>query len=781
MLKFFPIAQALALCLASPALAAAAAAGGAEEVEFFETKVRPVLVEQCCGCHSAEAEAKGKLKAGLRIDSLAGLLKGGESGPALTPGDPAKSLIVEAVNYGNEDMAMPPKAKLPDAQIQALTEWVKMGAPWPGAAAVPALAQKHGGEPYDWAKFRSEHWAFKPVVKAAPPAVADGSWPHSEIDRFVLAKLEAAGLKPNAPAEKHLLLRRAHLDLTGLPPSPEQVAAFLADASPDAFAKVVDSLLASAHYGERWARHWLDVARYSEAHGGYGEQPLPNTWRYRDWVVQSINADLPYDQFLTSQIAGDLMAEKPDPAGTGFFAIGPTYVGDGGDPEAQAQAQAETLADRVDTFSRGLLGLTVACARCHDHKFDPITTKDYYAIAGVFKNTRREDFPAAPQAEVEAYKAGQQAVKDVEKRLTAWLEETAKRLNVKREEVEKALDDAAKPALAELRAELERRKKAAPPMYATLHGLCDSGSADMPVALRGDLRKPGEMAPRRFLEIVAGKEAPPYTKGSGRLELARSVTAPDNPLTARVIVNRVWGWHYGEALVRTPSNFGMLGEKPTHPELLDWLTADFMEHGWSLKRLHRQILLSSTWQMSSHFDRDKFARDGGNRLLWRMNPGKLEVEVWRDALLAVTGELNLSMGGPPENEIWQSKRRTVYASTSRTGEVFHADSFLRLFDAPASVASTEKRITSTVPQQYLFMMNSPFMTDRARVLGDWMRGLPGDLPHQLGETYLRLYSRPPDASELQLAADWLGASPAPERWHRYAQVLLSAHEFIQIP
>ena len=749
-----------------------------EQIEFFENKVRPVLATHCYSCHSAEAT---KLKAGLRLDSRAGVLKGGESGPAIVPGNPAKSLLSQAVSYGDPDTAMPPKQKLADADIAALTKWVEMGAPWPGSDAAASRAEKSTkAEAYDWEKFRREHWSFRPIVAAKPPKVRRASWVKGDIDRFVLARLEAAGVTPNPAAEKRTLIRRAYLDLIGLPPTPEQVAAFLNDRRSDAFAKVVDSLLASEHYGERWARHWLDVARYSEADGGFGDQPLPNTWRYRDWVVRSFNADLPYDRFLTEQIAGDLLAEKPDPAGTGFFAVGPTYVGDGGDPEAQAQAEAETLADRVDTFSRGLLGLTVACARCHDHKFDPITTKDYYAIAGVFRNTRRENFPVVPQAEVDAFKAGQQAIKDQEKQIDEWLHAATKRLNLKRPEVEKSLDEEAKKSLAELRRELERRKKSAPPMYATLHGLKDSGSVDMPVALRGDLRKPGEMAPRRFLEIVAGKEAAPYTKGSGRLELARSVVASDNPLTARVIVNRVWGWHFGEALVRTPSNFGVLGEKPTHPELLDWLAADFIQHGWSMKRLHRQILLSSTWQMSSHFDKAKFTRDGDNRLLWRMNPRKLEVEVWRDSLLAVTGELDRTIGGPSANQIWESKRRTVYASTSRTGDIYHADRFLRLFDAPAAVSSAEKRVTSTVPQQYLFMMNSPFMTGRAQVLGDWMRGLSGPLAHQLRDTYKRLYSRPPEPAELQLASEWLGKNPAPERWHRYAQMLLSAHELIQI-
>ena len=765
------LAGSIGIALSGPA--------AAEQVEFFENKIRPLLVEHCYSCHSAEAEAKGKLKAGLRMDSLEGLKKGGDSGPALTPGDPAKSLIVEAVNYRNEDMAMPPKAKLDDAQIQILTEWVQMGAPWPGRDA--AVAGPHGGEPYDWAKFRTGHWAFRPVVKSSQPEVTDAAWIQNEVDRFVLARLEAAGLKPNAPAERHLLIRRAFLDLTGLPPSPEQVAAFLADESPEAFAKVVDPLLASPHYGERWARHWLDVARYSDGHGGFGDdRALPNAWRYRDWVVAAFNTDMPYDQFVTRQIAGDALKENPDPVATGFFVVGLTYKDDGGDPEAKAVFEAETLSDRVDTFSRAFLGLTAACARCHDHKFDPITTKDYYAIAGVFLNTGQREHPVSPKAEVEAFEAAQAAIREQDQRFNDFVHAAAKRLEKKPDEVEAVLEEESKRELAALLARLEELKKSAPPSYQTAHCLQESGNADMAVALRGDLRKPGEMVKRRFLEIIAGKEPPPFTEGSGRLELARSVVAANNPLTARVIVNRVWGWHFGEPLVRTPSNFGTLGEKPTHPELLDWLAADFMEHGWSLKRLHRQILLSSTWQMSSRFNKEKFTKDGDNRLLWRMNPRKLEAEAWRDSLLAITGELEREPGGPSSEAIWNSKRRTLYIKISRSGDVFESDGFLRLFDLPSPAATSEKRVTTTVPQQYLFMMNSAFMMARSEALGNWMREQPGELPQQLHATYLRLYSRAPEPSEIELGSQWLGTISEPERWHRYAQVLLSAHELIQI-
>lgn len=786
--SFFPAMQKLGIivlianfCGISFAAADEPAPPTAGQLEFFENKVRPLLADKCYRCHSAKAEEKGKLKAGLHLDSLAGLLKGGDSGSALTPGDPKKSFLVEAVNYRNEDMEMPPKGKLSDAQIKIFTDWVQMGAPWPGADTATAIAPTEPKQAYDWDRFRREHWSFKPMIKAEPPQVTNSSWPRSPIDHFTLAKLEAAGLQPNNAAENRTLIRRAYLDLIGLPPKPEQVDAFLNDSESNALAKVIDGLLASEHYGERWTRHWLDVARYSDGLGGFGDnRALPDAWRYRDWVVNALNTDMPYDEFVARQIAGDVLEKDPDPIATGFFVVGPSYTSDGGDPEAKAQAEAETLSDRVDTFSRAFLGLTAACARCHDHKFDPITTQDYYAIAGIFKNTRNGEHPLVPQAVVDTFKRGQEAIKNQNNAVNRFLDDETKRLKVKRNEVEKLLGEGPKKKVVEMRAELERLKKAAPKKYEIAHVLQDFGKNDMHVALRGDLRKKGEKVPRRFIQILAGETPPPYTHGSGRRELAQSVTAPDNPLTARVIVNRVWAWHFGKALVRTPSNFGILGEKPTHPQLLDWLATDFIEHGWSLKRLHRQIMLTSTWQMSSRFDKEKFATDGDNKLLWRMNSRRLEAEVWRDSLLAVTGELDRTIGGKPDREILRSKRRTLYATISRTGDKFESDAFLRLFDFPAAVATSASRPTSTVPQQYLFMLNSPFMTERAKRLGNHLHGLQEPQQDRIKKAYQQLYSRSPDPAETELGTQWLGDNPAPETWHQYAQVLLSAHELIQI-
>ncbi|MFM1770127.1 MAG: hypothetical protein RJA22_2656 [Verrucomicrobiota bacterium] len=736
----------------------------AADLEFFENKVRPVLVTHCYSCHSAEAT---KLKAGLRLDSRAGILQGGDTGPAVVPGKPDESRLIQAVRYHDEDTAMPPKKRLPPALVADLEAWVRMGSPWPATdgAGLAAKAEQQG---FDWAKFRAEHWAFRKVVKAEPPKVKRPGWVRNPIDQFVLARLQAARLEPAPPAEKQVLIRRAHLDLTGLPPTPEEVAAFVADPSPEAFAKVVDALLASPQYGERWGRHWLDVARYSDGLGGFLDaEALPEAWRYRDWVVAALNRDVPYDQFVRAQIAGDLISDDRDLAvATGFFAVGPTYISDGGDPEATAQARAETLADRVDTFSRAFLGLTVACARCHDHKFDPITARDYYALAGIFDNAKAGLSSIAPREVMAAFDAAQKAIKDQERRIKA-----------------AGTNEATKAQVPGLKAELERLQKAAPPAYPKAHVLADGGNKDMAVAIRGDLRKPGEPAPRRFLQILAGENPPLFQDGSGRRQLADAVADPANALTARVIVNRVWQHHFGQALARTPSNFGVIGEKPTHPELLDWLAATFMEDGWSLKRLHRRILLSSTWQMGSRYRADAFAKDGENRLLWRMNPRRLEVESWRDSLLAVTGELDGTLGGPPTDRILESNRRTLYGKVSRNGDRFLSDEFLRLFDFPAPRVTSEQRTTSTVPQQHLFMMNSAFMAARARALAARLQRESAADRERIVRAYRLLYARAPSPDETALGLAFLadaGGGTAGARWASYAQVLLSAHEFIQV-
>ena len=756
----------LAVLMALPGLQAEEPT--AEQLTFFEQKIRPVLAEHCYKCHSSQSK---KLKAELYLDNREGLLKGGETGPVVVPGKPEASLLIRAVVYLDNELEMPPNKKLPDRAIADLQEWIRMGAPWPEENGPSAKKTEVGAQ--DWNKLRLESWAFRPIKKPVPPGPGNKALVNNPIDNFILEKIEAAGLDPLGKAEKRVLLRRIHLDLTGLPPTPAQVDEFLADKRPDALKHMIDFLLDSPHYGERWARHWLDTARYSDGLGGFGDNgPLPGAWRYRDWVVDCFNRDLPYDQFVKQQVAGDLIDEPLAFYGTGFFAIGPNYKSDGGDPEAKAQAEAETLADRIDTFSRAFLGLTVQCARCHDHKFDPIPQKDYYSIAGVFRNSKTHKRPAASAEMTKRFNDHQNSIKELEKKIKSWNDQNKNNQESKPDQAE----------LAKLQEELQALKKNAPPKpEGEVHVLAENGNKDMHVAIRGDLRKKGEVAPRQFLTIMTGGTGPIFKQGSGRKELAESIFEAGKPLASRVMVNRIWQYHFGHGLVRTPSNFGRLGEKPSHPKLLDWLAATFEESGWSIKKMHRLILSSSTYQRSSRFNQENFDKDGDNRLLWRMSPRRMEIEIWRDSLLAVTGELDRKIGGQPTDKIFNVKRRTLYTTISRNGDRFESDAFLRLFDFPAPASTAPRRVTSTVPQQYLFMLNSPFMIARAKALAERIQKEEKEEQAQVARAYAILYGRAPTEEETQIGLSFLaekgGGIP---RFQQYAQVLLSSHEFIQV-
>jgi hypothetical protein len=744
-----------------------------EQVEFFEKHVRPVLIARCFECHSSDAR---NVEASLLVESRHALLAGGDSGPAIIPGDPNKSLLVEAIRY--QFVEMPPKQKLSDEEIAAIVKWVEMGAPWPADNLKPVEVATDDEKELDWNALRESHWAFRQVQSPTPPSVVDQSWPKGDIDRFILSKLEQAGLKPAPAASREVLIRRAYFDLIGLPPTPAEVDAFVNDASDGAFARLVDRLLESPHYGERWARHWLDVARYSDGLGGSSDGAhQPHAWRYRDWVIDALNRDLPYDQFVRLQIAGDLIDPVNGVAATGFFALGPTYASDGGDPEAVAQAMSETLDDRIDTISRGMLGLTVSCARCHDHKFDPIPQLDYYSLAGVFNNTGIAIRGMAPAEIVQQFEQLQQQINERQSHRNAREQE------FKKDGREPTTEETEE--LARLDAELHQLRTTAPPAPPYCHALVDSGSADMKLAVRGNLLRLGPVAPRRFLRILTGDSPPQFTQGSGRRELAEAMVDPQNPLTARVFVNRVWEHHFGAGLVPTPSNFGTTGEPPTHPELLDWLAANFVKNGWSIKWLHRQMMLSAAYQMSSQYDEHSFNIDGNNRLLWRMNLRRLEVEAWRDALLAVSGDLDRTVGGPPVDNI-AVPRRTIYLLVSRNGDQVQPDEFMRLFDFPAMRATVEQRTSSPVPQQYLFMLNNAYMLNRAELLTTRLqREAPGD-GERIALAYRLLYGRSPKDSEQQLGLSYLTASAAgpPEeyqkRWRQYAQVLLSSNELIYI-
>ena len=747
---------------------------GEEGLNYFESHVRPIFATHCYECHSQKAK---KLKASLYLDSKAGILKGGDSGAVIIPGKAAEALLIKAVRYQEEDLEMPPKKKLPDSAIEHLAVWINMGAPIPDDGA--RIADQDAA--FDFGKSRREHWAFRPVVKPELPIVESREGTLSPIDTFVLARMQGRSVRSARRADRRTLIRRAHFTLIGLPPTPQEIETFLKDDDHEAFARMIDRLLESPHYGERWGRHWLDVARYSDGMGASQDsKPLPNAWRYRDWVVDAFNRDLPYDQFVKYQIAGDLH-DNYQALATGFFAVGPTYTSDGGDPESKAQAEAETLADRVDTFSRAFLALTAACARCHNHTFDPITTTDYYALAGIFRNSKPRDIQIASRAEQDVFNTVQSAVKTQEKVINEFLDRIARELKVNRKEVEAKMPGIARQDLQALREQLDRIRKAVPPKPATAHGLGESGSGDMHIAIRGDLRKKGPVAPRGFLEIIAGPQRPHFAEGSGRKQLAEAVVDPGNPLTARVMVNRIWLQHFGQALVRSPSNFGVIGQKPTHPGLLDWLAATFIENGWSMKNLHREIMLSRTWQQSSAYHGESYAADGDNRLLWRMNPRRLDVEAWRDSLLAVSGDLDRRLGGAPDEHVLESTRRTIYGKLSRNFDRSVSEEFLRIFDFPAPRSTSAARTRSTVPQQYLFILNSPFILARAESLMRRLQEGAADDAARIDLAYSLLFQRPANSAEKEAGLSYLTREgDKNEHLKHYAQVLLGTHEFMQV-
>ncbi|WP_422927876.1 DUF1553 domain-containing protein [Singulisphaera sp. PoT] len=1053
---FASIAKRIALRLGIvPALAlgltnAMAAGPSPEGVEFFESKIRPVLVKNCFSCHSSEAKS---LKAGLRLDSAQAMRDGGEGGPAVVPGNVDESLLISALKY--ESSQMPPSGKLPEATIADFAKWVEMGAPDPRtAASAPAASES---KKLDMAAAR-QFWSFRPPAPSSPKPVSDEAWARGPIDRHILAALDEKGLKPVRPAGKRELIRRATFDLTGLPPTPEEVDAFLADEAPDAFDRVVDRLLASPHYGERWGRYWLDVARYAEdqAHT-FGVKPNSSGFRYRDWVVRALNDDLPYDRFVKLQIAGDQLPEGKNPpydgrVALGFFGLGAQYYKN----TDAAKATADELDDRVDTLTRGFLGLTVACARCHDHKFDPIPTQDYYSLAGIFSSSMLTNTPLVSDEEVKRHEHQEEQLKAAEAKLKGYRDqervkfvasgvdrldayliaarscsssgkkepgnsvaEVAKREGLepsilrrwvklldsgnestqrlaglaswqafhaigkdgsaesvaeaargvrdevrrsasrrvvtkadpvveidlditganrlflvvsdggdgqscdwadwiepklvgpegekkltelrwrsatsgsgsvlvgknaggdplkvagqlvadgigthapslivfdlpdgytrfrtkagldeggtgqasdngsatvqflattrKPETIEGALafdgavdmtkgdwlrflfaekgifyigdDDLAKrldkDALGQierLKAGVAEAKEGVSPPYPIAHSLVDATAADMHVFVRGNPAQPGDLAPRRFLRVLAGDEPPRFDKGSGRLDLAEAIASPDNPLTARVIVNRIWQHHFGRGIVGTSSNFGILGEKPTHPALLDYLADRLVASGWSLKAIHREIMRSATYQLSTDLDPQNFQVDADNRYLWRANRRRLDVEAWRDAFLAVSGRLDPTVGGPSlDLADTGNRRRTLYAKISR----HNLDSLLRLFDFPDPNITSDKRSQTTIPQQQLFVLNSPFVVDQARALVDRVRndaGPKADEAARINRAYLLLYGRPADEDETTMGVAYLGGEDDPatkrlSRWERYAQVLLSSNEFLYL-
>ena len=706
--------------LSLAALSDAGAAIAPQDAEFFETKVRPMLVERCFECHSHDKKIKG----GLALDSRSGWEKGGDTGPAVVPGKPEESLLIKAIRHEDKDLAMPPKKKLSDKEIATLTEWVKMGAPDPRQ-----VVAKIGGMTAEEAK---AWWAFQPL----PTASAESLLP-SRIDDFIAARLGKAGLAPAPRADKRTLVRRVTFDLIGLPPTPEEVAAFLADDAPGAFSRVVERLLASPRYGERWARHWLDVVRYTDSldtRGFGGEGDVAEAWRYRDWVTRSFNRDLPYDQFIEQQVAGDMMLRQPGAAfdpdkliATGMYAIGNWGNGDA-DKE---KAHTDIVDDQIDVTGRAFLGLTLACARCHDHKFDPITTADYYGLGGIFFSSHILN-QFAPKT------AGEKIMRIS---LLSPAEQEKQRTTIERQiaEVDEALseDPTDITALESERRHLNGELKAFP----ACHGLQEGGIPktayegfhDAHIHVRGRYDRLGDSVPRHFPVILAGENQPPIREGSGRLELAHWLASPQNPLTARVMVNRIWQHHFGEGLVRTPNNFGKLGTAPTHPELLDWLAAEFIRSGWSIKAMHRLIVNSATYQRSS--TSSSASSDPDNLLFARQNRRRFEAESLRDAMLSVSGSLDLKEGGPSIRDL-TAPRRTLYITTIRADRA----TYQMLFDAADPTAIVEKRIESTVAPQALWLLNHPLVLAQARALAARARNAASADADRVRWLYETLYS-----------------------------------------
>jgi hypothetical protein len=799
------------------------------DLTFFESKIRPVLAAKCFACHSSALKAP---MSGLMLDRK-------------DSAERVKDRLVTALKYTDPRLQMPPSGKLPDAVIADFETWIAAGMPMPtaptGAAGSQASAAYKGMSLEDGRKW----WAFQPLKRSAVPKVKNTAWPVTTIDSFILEKLEGKGLKPAPPEEKRILVRRAYVDLVGYKPTYDEVEAFANDSSPDAWAELIDRLQASPQYGERWGRHWMDVARFGEDNptSEATNPAYPFAWRYRDWIIDAINRDVPYDRFVKLQLAADLMPGTPrdDMRALGYLGAAPIYHKDHRlSAEVIGGFMTDDWDERVDAVGRGLLGLTVSCARCHDHKFDPITTKDYYGLMGVFASTLRGERPlidvdpkveqrylwvqsrlfdlryaanlltgeastvvgspervARWKAEIETLKTEMTALQDQYPLLVKNLEKYWTTPQRRGPATAPATAAAPAPAAAVGGTDV---KPAAPPPPLNRRGRVNTSTEpfmnavydaaqyvdgsdphftfmtykpgearDFPVLLHGNVATPGDTVPRHFPAVLAKGDGL-LKNGSGRLDLAERIFTDAAPLAARVIVNRVWGWHFGRPLVATPSDYGVQGEKPTHPELLDDLAVRFIAHGWSLKWLNREIMMSAVYRQSSHPRADAEKIDQVNALLWRMNPRRLDVESYRDTLLRAAGRLSPSMFGPSEDaEADTSVRRTVYSRVSRG----RLSNLLKVYDFPDPVQTSGGRDLTTTALQQLFVMNSPFMRAEALALSAALSG-DVDAATKIRSLYRKVLSRDPSAKELDIAARYLSQGTI----EQYAQVLLSSNEEI---
>lgn len=730
----------------------------AAQLDFFESKVRPLLVSHCYECHSEES---GKQKGGLLLDSKPGWVKGGDSGELMTPGDPQHSLLIRAVGYRDSDLKMPPEDRLSEEEIATLKRWVAMGAPDPREGTT--LTNKAVEPAIDFEAARS-YWAFQSPV----------SDPGDTIDSLVLEKLQEHQLKPVPLAAKRDLVRRAFQGLHGMPPTPEQVNAFVEDARPDSFARLIDRLLASPRYGERWGRHWLDVARYSDTNGLDENMAYTSAFRYRDYVIQAFNEDKSYTDLIVEQLAGDLLESQEESdysklIAAGFLSIGPKMLA----CDDQMKMRMDIVDDQVDTTGRAFLGMTMGCARCHDHKFDPISAADYYGMAGIFKSTTTmTNYKVV--AKWHEHDLSPPEVKELDPRI-AELEKKAKKVKEDKD-AKKEIDK----QLASLRTE---REKGTTRIMAVREGEAE----DTQVHLRGNYLTLGETVPRRFPKVLTGGQQPEIPEGqSGRLQLAQWIASEKNPLTARVMVNRLWRWHFGQGIVPTPDNFGKLGEAPTNQKLLDHLAVKFMESGWSIKAMHRYIMASQTYQRSTRYDAENAASDPSNTYLWRFNRRRLDAEEVRDALLGLGGLLDEQMFGQlltdrfgkyaKKGELdryWKTPRRAVYLPVMRSGVY---DAFVAFdFSDPSMINGNRK--SSTVAPQSLFMMNGELVFDASKAIAAVVKKETAPV----AELYQRVLNRLPTAVEARSAEQFLSRYPGgDEPLAALCRVLLASNEFLYV-
>ena len=901
------------------------------------------MAQNCKACHSAQLKT-----AELDLSSAEGFVRGGQSGPLVSRDNPTASRLLQVISF-EEKLKMPPMGKLKNHEIADLTEWVEMGAPWPGAAEVRVNQPKTESETAEFTEEQKNFWAFQPMRDPALPKVVDNTWERSRIDRFILAKLEQKGIQPSPPADKMTLLRRARFDLTGLPPTEKEIDAFLADDSPGAFKRAVNRLLDSPRYGEHWGRHWLDVARYADSAGNDEDFRYPHAWRYRDYVIQAFNDDTPYEQFVREQIAGDLLpSDNPDdPPGvnsrgivaTGLLALGPKAVAQ----QDKKKMLYDVYDEQLDVVSKAFLGLTVTCARCHDHKFDPILQRDYYALTGIFASTRsfRDSKshvakllfkPLVEEQVYEAYQDHQDQIfyatfeieditsagmdrhndgvyprlkdymrsawrilegrasaaklsrekqldettlkrwadylkpgEDSQPHLSDWRRATRSRLDevaaayqrkfdgrteqwrkdlerwreqVKRmvkeanmppppkprfrertdafyhdvvfkengpfyltqEQQEETLSSASRANLTELRADLEHLEATAPAEPPMACAVEEGEIVDQQLFIRGDHHNPGESIPKGFPVILGGRDEPPVTEGSGRLALAGWLTQPDHPLTARVMVNRIWQWHFGEGIVTTPNNFGETGARPTHPELLDFLARHFVRSGWSVKAMHRLMMLSSVYQASSLVTEEQNRLDRENELLSHFRRRRLNVEEIHDGLLAMDGNLDLKMGGTLQEGVGTDRensserlsispdevtRRMVYIPLRRA----NLPTLLNLFDFGDATTTIGKRANTNVAPQALFMMNSEFVADRAKNLAQRLLDEEtASNARRVERAYRIALNRQADPGEVDSALTYVSSLQSkfedsvsePEAWHSLCRILLASNDFIYV-